>query len=103
MGRSMYSFVKCAGERVNSFTMLEKKRETDGEVLLLDSLRQFHVTLLTESYIRYDDAFSARGRHRGEVPSPPVSDTGVPATSSSFYVGVNGKCSWDPANLKAVD
>lgn len=42
-------------------------------------------------------------RYRDEISSPQESDASVPATSTDYYVVMDGEASCDPADLNASD
>lgn len=79
--------------KVKHFTGLRQARGTDGELLLLETLREVLSTWLSAKYFCHRDAVSATAHHCGEVPSPQTNHSLAPATSTGHYVDVDGKAS----------
>lgn len=97
-----YSFAEGVVERFEALTVLERK-EIPMEGCTVGNSFEGVTTLLSEDFLRYRDAASAMTRYRGEIPSLQANKSGTPATSSNYYVDVDGKADWEFPDLHAAE
>lgn len=102
VGWFSYSFTKGAVERAESFTILDRKRGADGELLPSETLQEGIVTWLCEDCLCYRDLESSVVRYRGEIPSPLANYSNCVAASPDYDVDVECEGNLNLANLNVA-
>lgn len=98
IGRFPYSIAEGAVKWIECSTLLGRKRGTDGQSLLSESLPGVHGTCLSKKKTHHPDAVAALAHYRGDNPSSQERDPGVPGFSSDYSVLVDSEAFWDIAD-----
>lgn len=85
------------------FILRSQKQNSDGQLFLIGTLPELHMTMVLEDYFqtRYDVSVVARSR--GEVSLPNASYASIPATSPDNCGDVHGRTDSDFANVNVAD